>query len=179
MSWCWLALRHAVPFDALAAAAVDDERGAPAGFLCSWSGNVARPSDAAKVDTRAIDPAGTAAHVSLVIPPRGMTLPFDDAAVSQALRAVLQRPPLDVFTTLLLGDSRFAGALSAVRGGSSWRLDDDPFAAIFPAQRLHVGQGILGHMAAPAGPVIQRYGSDEPWPWDRFADEKPRAARHA
>lgn len=174
MSWCWLGLRNRAPADALAAARVEDEHGSPAGFLCAWSSNVPRPGDAAKADRRAIDRAGTSAHVSLVLPARGMTLPFDDAAVGQALRAVLQRPPLDVFTTLLLGDSRFAGALSAVRGGSSRRLDDNPFATIFPARLLHVGPGVLGHMPAPAGPVIQRYGSDEPWPWDRFANEKLR-----
>jgi hypothetical protein len=33
---------------------------------------------------------------------------------------------------------------------------------------LSVEAGILGSMTAPTGPVIERYGSGNPWPWDRF-----------
>jgi hypothetical protein len=32
-----------------------------------------------------------------------------------------------------------------------------------------VGAGVVGRAAPPAGPTIERYGSSEPWPWDRFA----------
>ena len=33
---------------------------------------------------------------------------------------------------------------------------------------LHVGAGVLGRVPWPAGPVIERYGSAQPWPADRF-----------
>ncbi len=155
---------------ACAAVATPDRR--PGGFLAAWSAALPRPEGAAKVDSRAIDPNGLPAEVSLVLPPGGMTLAFDDGAVGHALGMALARPPLDVLTTMLLGDSRFAGALSAVRDRTPDLLDDDPFGRLFPARRLHVGAGLLGHMPAPAGPVIQRYGSDQPWPWDRFTDSQ-------
>jgi hypothetical protein len=48
------------------------------------------------------------------------------------------------------------------------RLRDDPFARIFPARVLTVGAGLFGAVAPPAGPTIERYGSTEPCPWDRF-----------
>lgn len=171
MSWCWLALRDTAPPDALACAAVAAPDHRSGGFLAAWTSSSPRPEGAAKVDSRAIDPNGLPAEASLVLPPGGMTLAFDDVAVGHALRMALARPPLDVLTTMLLGDSRFAGALSAVRHGRSDLLDDDPFGRLFPARRLHVRAGLLGHMPAPAGPVIQRYGSDQPWPWDRFIDK--------
>ena len=48
------------------------------------------------------------------------------------------------------------------------RLADDPFARIFPASILRVGPGVVGVTTAPVGPTIERYGSANPWPWDRF-----------
>jgi hypothetical protein len=48
------------------------------------------------------------------------------------------------------------------------RPADDPFARVFPALVLRVDGGLFGHCAPPAGPVIERYGSANPWPWDRF-----------
>jgi hypothetical protein len=47
-------------------------------------------------------------------------------------------------------------------------LHDDPFAMIYPAMLLAVEAGILGSLAAPTGPTIERYGSGNPWPWDSF-----------
>ena len=48
------------------------------------------------------------------------------------------------------------------------RLPEDPFARIFPSRLLAVEAGILGAVPAPTGPTIERYGSGNPWPWDRF-----------
>jgi hypothetical protein len=45
---------------------------------------------------------------------------------------------------------------------------DDPFASIFPGRVLQVGAVLFGAAAPPVGPTIERYGSAEPWPWDRF-----------
>ena len=91
-------------------------------------------------------------------------------AVSEALRAALAAPWPDVLSTLLVEESRFAGAITAVRAGDRVRLELDPFARIFPAQLVEVGAGLFGHTPAPTGLVIQRYGGGEPpWPWDTFA----------
>jgi hypothetical protein len=35
----------------------------------------------------------------------------------------------------------------------------------------HVGEGVLEAALPPVGPVIERYGSANPWPGDRFAGE--------
>jgi hypothetical protein len=121
------------------------------------------------VDERLIDPHGGPAWASLVIAPGGVRLPFDDLAVQQARRDVLARQRLAAVSTLLRDDSHFEGAISVVRSRDAvaW-LRDDPFARIFPATLLAVEAGILGSAAAPAGPTIERYGSGNPWPWDRF-----------
>jgi hypothetical protein len=120
------------------------------------------------VDDRIVDPAGAAAWVSLVRPPAGVRLPFDDLAVQQARRAVLAGEPMDAVTTLLSDASHFEGALTVARDDRVQRLADDPFARVFPQQILRVESGALGVVPAPCGPTIERYGSANPWPWDRF-----------
>jgi hypothetical protein len=120
-------------------------------------------------DDRIVDPSGPPARVSLVLPPPGVSVPFDDLAVQQARRDVLaDADPPPVLTTLLRDASHFAGALTARRGGGVTRLADDPFARLFPARLLDVGPGLLGSVPPPAGPTIERYGSARPWPWDRY-----------
>lgn len=168
MSWCWLARCTERPSGVLASAAVRDRDGRAVGFLAAWAHDADPPERAAKVDPRAIDADGQEALVSLVLAADGAWLPFDDPAVSGAIRAVLALPAPDVLSTLLLGDDRFVGALTAVHGPVTQRLDHDPFGAIFPALRLWVGAGLLGHMPPPVGPSMQRYGSGSPWPWERF-----------
>jgi hypothetical protein len=34
---------------------------------------------------------------------------------------------------------------------------------------LRVGAGVVGAFPLPVGPVIERHGSAQPWPWERFA----------
>ncbi|HEX8159156.1 MAG TPA: hypothetical protein VF526_17360 [Solirubrobacteraceae bacterium] len=169
MSWRWIDLVPARLPGALAVAVARDARtGAAAGWLVAWEGRARPTPTALRIDARAIDPNGDAALVSLVLAPAGVSLPFDDLAVQQARRAVLARStPAAVNSTLLRDSSRFMGALTAIRDVAGG-LDDDPFARVFPARRLLVGAGLLGTMPAPAGPTIERYGSDQPWPWDRF-----------
>jgi hypothetical protein len=31
-----------------------------------------------------------------------------------------------------------------------------------------VDAGLLGVVPPPCGPTIERYGSAQPWPWDRY-----------
>lgn len=168
-SWHWLALVDDAPEGATASAPAREPGGAPAGHLAIWDRRAKPTGDARRIDARVLDPRGAAAVVSLVRPPPGVRLPFDDPAVQQARRAVLAQLPQDAVTTLLSDASHFEGSLTIARDGGVARLADDPFARVFPARILHVGAGLLGAVAPPAGPVIERYGSAQPWPRDRFA----------
>jgi hypothetical protein len=153
----------------MATAAATSTDGRDAGFLAAWDAGNDEPDGAARIDARAIDPGGAGAVVSLAVAPPGVSLLFDDVAVSQAIRSVLSMPPADALSTLSQGDTRFVGAVTVVHGDDLGRLGHDPFAAVFPARLLRVEPGLFGRMPAPAGPVTQRYGAGNPWPWDRFA----------
>jgi len=167
MSWCWLDLLDARPEDATAVAAAHDADGRPAGWLAAWRRR-ARPSRSARrVDDRIVDPDGGAAWISLVRAPDGVRLPFDDLTVQQARRRVLAGPPPDALSTLLSDASHFEGAIT-VRRSDELLLSDDPFARVFPARILRVEAGLLGRVPPPCGPTIERYGSAQPWPWDRY-----------
>lgn len=106
---------------------------------------------------------------SLVLAGGDMSLDFDDPAVVGATRAALRAVWPDLLTTLIRRGYGFAGALTGVRDEARrWRLDADPFAPIFPRRILRVGAGLLARVPPPTGPVTQRYGGGNPWPWDRF-----------
>ena len=165
---CWLALVAAPAPDATAQAEVHDAHGNPAGWLAAWRQRAKPVRAARRVDERIVDPAGAPAWISLVLPPGGARLAFDDLAVQHARRRVLAEPPQDAVSTLMRDASHFEGAITVARGAGVPRLADDPFARIFPASVLRVGPGVLGAASAPAGPTIERYGSANPWPWDRF-----------
>ncbi len=168
MSWLWFDLCPAPVPGAMASARASDGAGCPAGVVCAWPPGQDRPtSTAVKIDERAIDPSGSPGWVSLARGADGITLPFDDPAVAHAIRMVLALAPADVFTTLVHGDDRCVGSLTGTHGDRT-DLAFDPFANMFPATVLRVEAGLLGQMPAPAGPVTQRYGADNPWPWDRF-----------
>lgn len=166
--WCWLALVDDRPADAAASAAARDAAGAQAGVLAAWTSRAKPVRHALRMDARIVDPQGAAAVVSLGLAPRGVRLRFDDPAVAQARRAILAGPPYDAVSTLLSDASHFEGSVVVAREGGAAQLERDPFARIFPARVLHVGAGLFGSVAPPAGPVIERYGSARPWPADRF-----------
>ena len=169
MSRCWLALVDATATGADAAAQVSTLAGQPVGTLAAWHQKAKPVRNALRVDERLIDPHGDPAWVSLVLAPSGVRLPFDDLAVQQARRLVLMRLPSAGVSTLLRDDSHFEGAITVARSADGKRrLGEDPFARIFPGTLLAVAAGILGSVAPPAGPTIERYGSGNPWPWDRF-----------
>ena len=122
-----------------------------------------------RADPRIFDPNGAAAWVSVIVVPDLLRPPFDDLAVQQARRDVLAGVPPDAVSTLLADDSRFAGAITVRRGpGAAGLLRDDPFARVHPARILEVPSGIFGSLPPPVGPTIERHGSANPWPWDRF-----------
>ena len=168
MSWAWLALVEEPPASADAAAEARSLEGEAAGVLALWARHAKPVRHARRVDARLLDPHGAPARVSLVLPPLGARLAFDDLAVQEARREVLAGPPFDAVSTLLIDDSHFEGSLLVARDGDAARLHDDPFARIFPARILDVAAGALGRAPWPAGSVIERYGSAQPWPADRF-----------
>jgi hypothetical protein len=169
VSRCWLALVEGPVEGAQAYARASTLDGEEIGTLAAWCQKAKPVRAALRVDERLIDPRGAPAWISLVLTPGGIRMPFDDLAVQQARRLVLGRHPLAAVSTLLRDDSHFEGAISVARSedGVRW-LRDDPFARIFPAMLLAIEGGILGSVAAPTGPTIERYGSGNPWPWDRF-----------
>jgi hypothetical protein len=168
MSHCWLALVPDPASGTFAQAQVRDADGRAAGWLAAWRQRAKPVRSARRVDDRIVDPGGAPALISLVLPPGGTRLAFDDLAVQHARRRVLTELPQDAVSTLMRDASRFEGSITVARGSGVTRLADDPFARIFPARILRVGPGVLGVTAAPAGPPIERYGSANPWPWDRF-----------
>jgi hypothetical protein len=169
VSRCWLALVGGPAKGADAAARAFTTDGHPAGTLAAWRQRAKPAREALRVDERLIDTDGSAAWISLVLPPSGVRLAFDDLAVQQARRLVLLHPFPAAVSTLLRDDSHFQGAITVARSPTERRrLRDDPFALIFPATLLAVEAGILGSLAPPTGPTIERYGSGNPWPWDEF-----------
>lgn len=141
------------------------------GGIAVWAQRAKPTRGARRVDPRIVDAGGAPCLVSLVLPPDGVSLLFDDPAVQEARRRVLAGTPFDAVSTLLRDASHFEGSVTVARGERDERRlrYEDPFARIFPALLLRVGAGLLGRVPAPAGPVIERYGSAQPWPSDRFA----------
>ena len=168
MSWCWLDLLDEPSTSATAQAAVAELDGSPAGWLVAWRQRARPTLGARRVDDRIVDAEGAAARISLVRTPDEVRLAFDDLAVQQARRRVLSEPPADAVSTLLSDASHFEGAITVARGPGVARLPDDPFARVFAARILRVEAGLLGRVPPPCGPTIERYGSAQPWPWDRF-----------
>lgn len=165
----FLAVARERPADADAAAELRTEDGAPQGFLAAWLDAKRPREDAVRVDPRVVDPRGDPMLCSLVLPDGDVSLDFDDPAVVGATRAALGGVWPDLLTTFVRAGYRFAGALTGVRTEARrWRLEADPFAAIFGRRIVRVGPGLLARVPAPTGPVTQRYGAGNPWPWDRF-----------
>ena len=172
MSWLWFAALEDAsgpPPEPLLAARAEPLDGGPALTLACWAAAQAPPAGAVRIAARAVGPEGPAVRLSLTLAPDGVRLPFDDPAVVEARRAVLRGPAPPVLSTLVEGDSIFAGAVVGVLEEGRVSPPDDPFARIFPARRLRVPPGLLRPAPAPAGPSLERYGGGRPWPIPRFA----------
>jgi len=169
---CWLALTDDAPTSADAAAELRGADGSRAGWLAAWLRASKPTRDARRADPRIVDPDGAAAAISLVLPDRDRFTIFDDPAVQGARRAVLaDAEPADLVTTLLVDASHFAGSLTVRRGPDALaRLRDDPFRRVDAGRLLLINAGLLGSLPAPPGPVIERHGSDVPWPGGTFSD---------
>jgi hypothetical protein len=132
------------------------------GWLAVWDDASTKPASAWKVDPRVIDAEGSEVVVAVAAAPAGVAIPFDDPAVTGAVRSALSSEPAELVTTLMTADGDYAGVLISPPYLAT------PFATIFPQKVLHVGQGVLGRTPWPTGPVTQRYTSDVPWPYDRL-----------
>ena len=145
--------------------------GEPAGHLLVVRRQGRPHRSAVRLEPSLVGP-GPELAVSLVLVPRGAGPLFDDPAVVRAMRRVLDasaRAPL--FSTLVDGSTRWAGAISGVDPSSAaarpaW-WDEDPFARLAPQLRLLVPAGVLRPVSLPAGPCHQRHAG-APWPWGRF-----------
>ena len=164
----WLALLDDPHPDA---APVTDPGGRPAGHLLATLGPEKPHPTAVRVEPSLVG-AGPPLAVSLVLPPRGARLLFDDPAVVGAMKAVLRDPGrTPLFSTLVEGSTHWAGSVSGaapevVAGYPAW-WTEDPFARLGPQHRLRVPAGVLFPRPLPAGPGHQRHAG-APWPWGTF-----------
>jgi len=112
---------------------------------------------------------GAFAHVC-ALADEAAAVPYDQPEVQQVRRdALAWWIPLlgDAFlclTTLALDESRCAGAITVMR--EPLRLDDDPFARLFPATLVETD--LFCEVPPPAGPVLERYAGVA-WPGGTFA----------
>jgi hypothetical protein len=150
----------------------DARDGSPAGHLLLWVGRVTPHRTAVRIEPSLFGD-GPPLAVSLVLPPRGARLLFDDPAVVGAMKAVLRDAGrLSVFSTLVDGSTHCAGAVSGAdpaRAADDPGWWDDPFARLGPRHRLLLPAGLLRPRPLPAGPGHQRHAG-APWPWGTFAD---------
>ena len=169
MTWLWLGLRPDAPAGAGTTIPVTDPAGRAAGVLASWGRELDRPAGTVRVDHRALLGGADLTWVSLVLVEEGRRIAFDDGAVTGALRRRLAQPWPGLCSTLLVDWGTFGGALTA--GATEADVADDPFARVAPRRLLRVPTGALGAIPAPTGPGVTRYGSGNPWPWDRYAGQ--------
>jgi hypothetical protein len=151
----WIGLVDDEPRNARLSARVEE-----GGWLAVWDDEAAKPDSAWHVDPRVVDPEGAEAVVALAAAPAGVSIPFDDPAVTGAIRSALSSEPARLCTTLMTDDGGYAGVLVSPPYLAT------PFATIFPQRTLHVGAGVLGRTVWPTGPGTQRYGSQNPWPYE-------------
>ncbi len=148
---------------------VPDPRAVPVGpgYLLLTVGRAKPHRTAVRVEPALIGD-GPALAVSLVLPPRGTRPLFDDPAVVGAMKAVLRDPHrAPLFSTLVDGSTRWAGAISGTGHADPAWWDGDPFARLGPQLRLAVPAGVLRPVPLPAGPGHQRHAG-APWPWGEF-----------
>jgi hypothetical protein len=137
------------------------------GSVRTWPRSPERPTaPALRVDGRIAAGGSPATWVSWCRCAADESLAFDDGAVTHALRQLLAGPWPVAVSTALVDWSRIAGSITL--GRSEADVATDPFARLVPRTILQVPAGTLGAIAAPTGPCVTRYGSGNPWPWDRY-----------
>ena len=173
MTWRWIDVVAERPPDAEGATPLRRSNGDAAGYLAWWAKGDERPGGALRVDERIVAGGGEATWLSWCRfddAEPDASLAFDDGAVTGALRRRLADPWPEAVSTLLVDWSRIGGALTT--GATAHEAAADPFTRVFPTRRLlRCEAGALGPIPAPTGPGVTRYGSGNPWPWDRYAGQ--------
>ncbi len=168
-AWCWLALVTEEPAGARTMSPIE-EGGRHAGWLGVWErSSDAHPDTALRMDGRAASPSSGEALPWLSLCLGGPPRAFDDGGAAAALRRCLAEPWPGARSTLLVDWHLLGGAVSAARDPQA--LADDPFARLFPQRILHTATPLLYAVPPPTGPALSRYGSGNPWPWDRYAGQ--------
>ena len=123
------------------------------------------------IDPRCLDGppvAGAYAHVCALADPAAR-VPYDQPEVQQARRDALAwwipllGDALVCLTTISLDSVHCGGAITVSR--DLRHFEADPFARLFPGQTHRTD--IFSAVAAPPGPVLERYGG-APWPGGSF-----------
>ena len=174
MTWRWIDVVADRPADAEGATPLRRSNGDDAGYLAWWPKSDERPGRALRVDERIVAGGGQATWLSWCrFDERDQpdaSFAFDDGAVTGALRRRLADPWPEAVSTLLVDWSRIGGALTT--GVTAHDAAVDPFTLVFPTRRLlRFEGGALGPIPPPTGPGVTRYGSGNPWPWDRYAGQ--------
>lgn len=153
-------------------APVADLEDRPVGVMCAWLTDDRPHGDALQADPRMHDRLGPPCVISLAMAPPQARPIADDPALVHVRRNVLRdgRPCL---VSLLTNDPvSVAGAVTVARAARPHEvasLADDPFARLWSARRLRVGQGVFGAQVRRNGPCLERYAG-QPWPYDRFKE---------
>lgn len=173
MSWLWIDWVDVPPSDAVRSVAVrtvGPSGDTPAGVLAFWANDLAdRPGRALRVDSRLAAGGDPSTWISWCRADAEVSYASDEGAVGGAVRRCMSQPWPAAISSLLVDWSRVAGAISLASHRAS--VADDPFARVFPQRLLRVEAGALGAIEPPTGPAVTRYGSGNPWPWDRYAGQ--------
>jgi hypothetical protein len=136
------------------------------------SANPRAPGRRLRIDPRCFAGApvpGAYAHVC-ALPDADAFLRFDEPEVQQARRDALAwwipllGESLVCLSTFAIDASLYGGAVTVAR--DSRHFADDPFARLF--RGTIVRTDLFSTVAAPTGPVIERYAG-APWPGGRFS----------
>jgi hypothetical protein len=168
MSWCWLAHLEAPADDASAQAAAYEVDGSPAGWLAAWRGRAKPLRSARRWTLESSTPREPPHGCRSCDRPRASgcpsTIPRSSTPAARCSPAGRRTACPRCSATRRI--SRARSRWRAAPGWPSWPTTRSRGSS--PARILRVEAGLLSVVTAPVGPTIERYGSAQPWPWDRY-----------
>ena len=138
---------------------------------CSSRGGGARSRsrDALRADPRIVDPDRPAGWFARAAAARGPSSRSTTSRSSRRGATCCAEPRGDAVSTLLRDASHFEGAITLARGRGGGRACATTRSRACSRRACCVSDaGMLGRVPRRSGPTIERYGSANPWPWDRF-----------